>query len=75
MAGSISRSLYTNIRTNDQSAESKGTGMFPYMYEDATGTREGFVDTTKGADVIKGQVDDINSLYGKWVNQTLILII
>ena len=71
MATSISRTLYTNIRTNEQSDESVGTGMFPYMYEDATGTREGFVDTTKGAAVVKGQVDDINSLYDKWVNENV----
>ena len=71
MAGSISRSLYTNIKTNEQSDESVGTGMFPYMYEDATGTQEGFVDTTKDAGIIKGQVDSLNSLYDKWVNQNV----
>ena len=71
MAGSIPRSLYTNIRTNEQSDESIGTGMFPYMYEDATGTTEGFVDTTKDAGIIKGQVDSLNSLYDKWVNQNV----
>ena len=65
------KNLYSAIKTNDQSGESTGTGMFPYLYEDIGGNKEGFVDTTKDAASIKPEVDAINNFYDKWVNQNV----
>ena len=65
------KNLYSAIKTNDQSGESTGTGMFPYLYEDIGGNKEGFVDTTKNAASIKPEVDAINNFYDKWVNQNV----
>ena len=65
------KNLYSAIKTNAQSGESTGTGMFPYLYEDIGGTKEGFVDTTKDAASIKPEVDAINNFYDKWVNQNV----
>ena len=65
------KNLYSAIKTNDQSGESLGTGMFPYLYEDIGGNKEGFVDTTKDAASIQPEVDAINNFYDKWVNQNV----
>ena len=65
------KNLYSSIKTNDQSGESTGTGMFPYLYEDIGGNKEGFVDTTKDAASIKPEIDAINNFYDKWVNQNV----
>lgn len=60
-----SRTKYTTV---------KPTGMFPYMYEDADGNNEGYIDTTLGASdtsTLKDQIDAVNTYYDKWVNQNV----
>jgi hypothetical protein len=52
----------------------KPTGMFPYMYNDGDGNKEGYIDSSiqSGASsTLKGQIDDVNNYYGKWVNQNV----
>ena len=65
--------LYSQIKTNDQSAESKGTGMFPYKYENINKTaNEGYIDTTlTSPSELKTQIDALNNFYDKWVNQNV----
>ena len=65
--------VYTQIKTNEQAAESEGTGMFPYKYFNANKTaNEGYVDTTETtASTLKTQIDNINNFYKKWVNQNV----
>ena len=63
---------------NRYSSSVKQTGMFPYMYEDGDGNKEGYIDTTLGAFTaevteLKGQIDAINNYYDKWVNQNVAL--
>jgi len=61
---------------NSYSSSVKATGMFPYMYEDGDGNKEGYIDTRLGATPsevteLKGQIDAINNYYDKWVNQNV----
>ena len=65
--------VYTQIKTNEQAAESAGTGMFPYKYFNANNTaNEGYVDTTETtASTLKAQIDNINNFYKKWINQNV----
>ena len=64
---------YSQIKTNDQSAESAGTGMFPYKYENINKTAdEGYIDTTlTSPSELKTQIDALNNFYDKWVNQNV----
>jgi hypothetical protein len=52
----------------------KPSGMFPYMYFDADGNSEGYInsalDSTSSA-TLKGQIDKVNTYYDKWVNQNV----
>ena len=65
--------IYNQIKTNEQAAESTGTGMFPYKYFNANNTaNEGYVDTTETtASTLQAQIDNINNFYKKWVNQNV----
>ena len=70
------RNRYTSLKTNPNSNDtgSAGTGMFPYMYTDADGNSEGYIDTTLSAQNTadtKLQIDAINNYYKKWVNQNV----
>ena len=61
---------------NSYSSSVKATGMFPYLYEDGDGNKEGYIDTRLGASSaevteLKGQIDAINNYYNKWVNQNV----
>lgn len=52
----------------------KPTGMFPYMYENGDGDKEGYIDSSlssASATTLKGQIDDVNNYYNKWVNQNV----
>ena len=52
----------------------KPTGMFPYLYEDADQNKEGYIDTrikVGNSGTLKGQIDDVNNFYNKWVNQNV----
>lgn len=52
----------------------KPDGMFPYMYSDADGNTEGYIDTTlpvSSTSTLKSQIDVVNSYYDKWVNQNV----
>ena len=64
---------YSTIKTNEQAAESTGTGMFPYKYTNVNGTvSEGYIDTTETTTAtLKAQIDAINDFYDKWVNQNV----
>lgn len=60
-----SRTKYTTV---------KPTGMFPYMYTDADGNNEGYIDTTlnvANSSTLKNQIDAVNDYYDKWVNQNV----
>jgi hypothetical protein len=49
----------------------KETGMFPYMYSNGNGLYEGYVDTTTTPTNLKSQIEDVNTYYNKWVNQSV----
>ena len=52
----------------------KPTGMFPYMYTNADGIKEGYIDTSLPVgqtSTLKDQIDDVNLYYDKWVNQNI----
>ena len=52
----------------------KSTGMFPYLYQDADGNTEGYVNTSRPVSetaTLKTEIDAINSYYDKWVNQNV----
>ena len=73
LGGTPNKNAYTQIKTNEQSEESKGTGMFPYMYFNSDNTaNEGFINTTEtNVSVLKGQIDAVNKFYRKWINQNV----
>ena len=52
----------------------KPDGMFPYMYRNAEGSTEGYIDSSLSASntsTLKEQIDAVNSYYDKWVNQNV----
>ena len=52
----------------------KPTGVFPYMYDDGDGNKEGYIDSSlpsASATTLKDQIDDVNDYYNKWVNQNV----
>ena len=60
-----SRTKYTTI---------KSTGMFPYMYLDADGNSEGYINSaiqSSDSSTLKDQIDAVNTYYDKWVNQNV----
>ena len=69
----LSGSLIATGRTK-YGAGVEPTGMFPYMYKNADGDTEGYIDTTLGAANVadtKAQIDAVNNYYKKWVNQNV----
>ena len=66
---------YTSIETNDANTDSAGTGMFPYVYESATGSKEGYIDTRAATvaqlGTLKQEIINVNSVYHNWVNQNV----
>ena len=66
---------YTSIETNDANTDSAGTGMFPYVYENATGSKEGYIDTrastTSELSTLRQEIERVNDHYYKWVNQNV----
>lgn len=70
--------LSGQIATKTRYITSKPSGMFPYLYTDADGNTEGYIDTTLTSSatdipILKGQIDAINTYYDKWVNQNVAL--
>lgn len=70
--------LSGRIATKTRYITSKPSGMFPYLYTDADGNTEGYIDTTLTSSttdipILKGQIDAINTYYDKWVNQNVAL--
>ena len=66
--------LSGQIATKTRYTTVKPTGMFPYLYENADGDVEGYIDTTlptSDSTIIKSQIDDVNNYYNKWVNQNV----
>ena len=66
--------LSGQIATKTRYTTVKPTGMFPYLYENADGGVEGYIDTTlptSDSATIKSQIDAINNYYNKWVNQNV----
>jgi len=66
LAGQIAgKTKYTTVKT---------TGMFPYLYKNADGNTEGYIDTTlptSNSATIKSEIDAVNNYYNKWVNQNV----
>lgn len=77
LSGQITgKTKYTSIIPNGTNANAAGTGMFPYLYTDADGNTEGYINTALAvADsaTLKTQIDTINTYYDKWVNQNVAL--
>jgi len=70
-----SHEKYSTIETNDANVDSAGTGMFPYVYEDTSGNREGYIDTRASSNAelstLALEVDKVNDAYYKWINQNV----
>ncbi len=72
-------SIKTNVATDGikTAKNTAGTGMFPFMYKDNDNNEEGYIDSTLNTSTpsslttLKGQIDDLNSYYKKWVNQNI----
>ena len=66
---------YTSIETNDANADSAGTGMFPYVYESSTGSKEGYIDTRASTSselsTLQQEINNVNDAYHNWVNQNV----
>jgi len=66
--------LSGQIATKTRYTTVKPTGMFPYLYENADGGVEGYIDTTlptSNSATIKSEIDAVNNYYNKWVNQNV----
>ena len=70
-----SHEKYSTLETNDANVDSAGTGMFPYVYEDTSGNREGYIDTRASTNAelstLALEVDKVNDAYYKWINQNV----
>ena len=66
--------LSGQIATKTRYTTVKPTGMFPYLYKDADGGVEGYIDTTlptSNSVGIATQISAVNDYYNKWVNQNV----
>ena len=70
-----SHEKYSTLETNDANVDSAGTGMFPYVYEDTSGNKEGYIDTRASTNAelstLALEVDKVNNAYYKWINQNV----
>ena len=70
-----SHERYSTLETNDANVDSAGTGMFPYVYEDTSGNKEGYIDTRASTNAelstLALEVDKVNNAYYKWINQNV----
>jgi hypothetical protein len=70
-----SHEKYSTLETNDANVDSAGTGMFPYVYEDSSGNKEGYIDTRASTNAelstLALEVDKVNNAYYKWINQNV----
>jgi hypothetical protein len=78
LSGQIAgKTRYTTIVPNGTSStnpNSVGSGMFPYLYKNADGDVEGYIDTTlptSNSVGIATQISAVNDYYNKWVNQNV----
>ena len=68
------KNKYASLKTGGNNDTTAGTGMFPLLYTDADGNREGYIDDSQGvADTatLKAQINAVNNYYKKWVNQNV----
>ena len=66
--------LSGQIATKTRYTTVKPTGMFPYLYKNADGDVEGYIDTTlptSNSVGIATQISAVNDYYNKWVNQNV----
>ena len=66
--------LSGQIATKTRYTTVKPTGMFPYLYKNADGSVEGYIDTTlptSNSVGIATQISAVNDYYNKWVNQNV----
>jgi hypothetical protein len=66
--------LAGQIATKTRYTTVKPTGMFPYLYKNADGDVEGYIDTTlptSNSVGIATQISAVNDYYNKWVNQNV----
>ena len=62
------------MKTGGNNSVTAGTGMFPILYTDGDGNKEGYIDDSQGVSntaTLKAQIDAVNTYYKKWVNQNM----
>ena len=68
------KNKYSSLKTGGNNDTTAGTGMFPILYTDGDGNREGYIDDSQGVSntaTLKAQIDAVNTYYKKWVNQNV----
>ena len=68
------KNKYASLKTGGNNSVTAGTGMFPILYTDGDGNKEGYIDDSQGVSntaTLKAQIDAVNTYYKKWVNQNV----
>jgi len=68
------KNKYASLKTGGNNDETAGTGMFPILYTDGDGNKEGYIDDSQGVAntaTLKAQINAVNNYYKKWVNQNV----
>jgi len=71
---SADKNKYASLKTGGNNDTTAGTGMFPILYTDGDGNKEGYIDDSQGVSntaTLKAQIDAVNTYYKKWVNQNV----
>ena len=68
------KNKYASLKTGGNNDTTAGTGMFPILYTDGDGNKEGYIDDSQGVAntaTLKAQINAVNNYYKKWVNQNV----
>jgi len=68
------KNKYASLKTGGNNDTTAGTGMFPILYTDGDGNKEGYIDDSQGVSntaTLKAQINAVNNYYKKWVNQNV----
>ena len=68
------KNKYASLKTGGNNDITAGTGMFPILYTDGDGNKEGYIDDGQGVAntaTLKAQINAVNNYYKKWVNQNV----